>query len=71
MHSSTRVKHWVEELFLLIVTHTGVYKTLCTDSNLRPGGGCHLYLFVSTVCLSWRQSQVFCVPSWAHLSGKE
>lgn len=34
------------------MTHTGVCKMLCTDSNLRPRGRMLLYLFVSTVCLS-------------------
>ena len=54
-----------------MMTHTGVCKMLCTDSNLRPRGWMLLYLFISSVCLSGRQSPVFCVPSWAQLSGKE
>lgn len=41
-----RGRLWGGELFLLIMTHTGVYERLCTASNFRPERGCR------RVCLS-------------------
>lgn len=69
-HPSTRARLWVGELFLLIMTHTGVDETLCSAANLRPEGGCR-WICWSPLSASPGVKAVFCVPLWEHLSGQE